>query len=328
MQTKHSLSKLSQLSKTQEGTFKSFDGTQLWYRSVGEGPILLCCNGLGCSTFYFNFLVDYFKQDYQVIIWDYRGHGQSEYPALRKNHSIDALVKDLKALIDTLKISDPILVGHSMGVQVLLEFYARYPEKIKALISCFGTFGKPIDTFYNSSLSKYAFEGIYIFNQLFPGISKMIGRSMVKNPLWFQVGGLLKMMQPYLADRAIMEQYVNHIVKVDPVFLSNLTRSLQEHSAEDSLKKIKVPTLILGAEEDTFTPVWVSKKMHHLIPKSELFIVKKGTHVALVEQPELINLRIEKFILENVLKKPTGRQRAKKIPLQSIRETNKIASRI
>ena len=111
------------------------------------------------------------------------------------------------------------------------------------------------------------------------------------------------MMKPYLADKRIMEQYVDHIVKVDPIFLSNLTRSLQEHTAENTLRKIKVPTLILGAEEDTFTPVWVSKKMHHLIPHSELFIIKKGSHVALVEHPELINLRIEKFIIENVLRK-------------------------
>ncbi|MBI4197160.1 MAG: alpha/beta hydrolase, partial [Deltaproteobacteria bacterium] len=66
-------------------------------------------------------------------------------------------------------------------------------------------------------------------------------------------------------------------------------------------KKIKVPTLILGGELDQFTPAWISKKMHRLIPNSEILMIHKATHAALVEQPELVNLRIEKFLLEKKL---------------------------
>ncbi len=295
-QTTYNLPKLSELAQTREGYTRSFDGTKIWYRSVGKGIPIICCNGLGCSTFYFHYLENYFKRFAQVTTWDYRGHGKSDMPVLRKNHSVQGLVRDLKAVMDILKIKKGILVGHSMGVQVLFEFYRQYPDRVKALISCFGTFGKPMDTFYNTPVSKYLFEVIYIFNQLFPRLSNLIGTVMVKNPLWYQMGGVFKLMKPYLADKKIMEQYVDHIVKVDPIFLSNLTRSLQEHTTESFLRNIKVPTLILGAQDDTFTPLWVSKKMHHLIPRSELFIIQKGSHVALVEHPELINLRIEKFI--------------------------------
>lgn len=313
MRTHESHAKLSQLISNTEGIVRSFDGTKIWYKSVGRGVPIICCNGLGCSTFYFKYLEAYFKRSHQMITWDYRGHGKSEYPKHRKNHTVGALVKDLKGVMETLKIEKAILIGHSMGTQILYEFYSQYPEKVSALVSCFGTFGKPMDTLYNSSLSKYIFEGIYLFNHAFPRLANTIGSLMVKNPFWFQLGGIFKLMKPYLVDKAVLKQYIEHIVNVDPIFLANLTRSLQEHNAEPMLRNIRVPTLILGAEDDAFTPSWVSKKMHHLIPQSELMVIKKGSHVALIEQPELINLRIEKFLSETVLKRRLSSLRKAKI---------------
>lgn len=293
--------RLVEVAQTREGYVRSFDGTRIWYKSVGRGPALMLCNGLGCSTFYFSYLIDYFKRTHQVISFDYRGHGKSEMPRVARNHTIFSLTQDTLAVMNHLGVKKAIFVGHSMGTQVLYEFYARYPDRCRALIPAFGTFQKPMDTFLDSPLSKYVFEVIYVFNHLFPRLSHLIGTLLVKNPLWFQVGGFLKLMKPYLVDRKIMEQYMDHIIHVDPIFLSKLTRSLQQHTAEANLKKIKIPVLILGAEDDTFTPLWLSKKMHHMIPKSELFVVKKGSHVALVEQPELIHLRIEKFFNEHKL---------------------------
>jgi len=108
------------------------------------------------------------------------------------------------------------------------------------------------------------------------------------------------MMNPSLADKKVLKEYIEHFSSVDSVFLAKLAKSMQDYNAEAVLKKIKVPTLILAAENDKFTPVWLSKKMHHLIPKSEILVIKKATHVALIEQPALINLRIEKFLHERV----------------------------
>lgn len=298
--TRSSNVKLVDIATTFEGTTESFDGTKIWFRSVGKGAPIICCNGLGCSTFYFSYVESCFRKSHRVITWDYRGHGKSDAPKVKKNHTIKSLIMDLKAVMDELEIDKAILVGHSMGTQVIYEFYSNFPERCVALIPCFGTFGKAMDTFMDSPLSKYVFEMVYIFNHAFPKVANLMGTLMVKNPLWFQVGGLLKMMKPYLVDKNIMKQYMEHIVNVDPIFLTRLTKDLQDHTAEEDLKDIQVPTLIMGAEDDTFTPVWVSKKMHHLIPNSELFIVKKGSHVALAEQPELINLRIEKFMKERV----------------------------
>ena len=291
--------RLAELATIKEGFAKSFDGTSIWYQAQGKGVPMIFCNGLGCSTFYWKHIHSYFKKSNKVILFDWRGHGQSATPRNEINISIDALTEDLYYVLKELKITKAILLGHSMGIQILFRFYEKYPKMIKALIPCFGTYGNPLDTFYNSSSSKYIFKAIYTFNHLFPKLANGFGYLMSKNPLWFQMGSMLKMMNPGLVDRKVLKEYIEHFTSVDPVFLAKLALSMQEYNAEPTLKNINVPVLIFAAEQDTFTPVWLSKKMHHLIPKSELMVIKNSTHVALVEQPALINLRIEKFIKEH-----------------------------
>jgi len=211
------------------------------------------------------------------------------------------LVEDCKAVCDELRIKKAVFIGHSLGTQVVLELYKKHPRYFAGIISAFGTFGRPMDFFYNSPISKYIFEVFTGISLLFPKQSNFISKLLIRNPFWYQLGGLMKMINTGMASKADAQQYIDHILSLEPEFFTKLSRSVQAHTAEDVLKKLKVPVLILGGENDTFTPVWLAKKMHRVIPKSELFIVKKGSHAALVEQPELVNLRIEKFLRERVM---------------------------
>ena len=157
-----------------------------------------------------------------------------------------------------------------------------------------------MNTFYNTKLSRYLFQVCYEVGQRFPIPSNLISRLLLRNPLSFYLGGLLKIMHTGMVNKEDIDRYIHHVLNVDPIFFTRLLKSAQEHTAEDILPDVKIPTLIIAGEEDQFTPLWISKKMHRLIPESELTIIKKGTHAALVEQPELINLRIEKFIRDRL----------------------------
>lgn len=291
---------MAELSVTNEGFADSFDGTKIWYKSIGTGKPIIFCNGLGCSIFYWKHVHSYFKKNYQVVLFDWRGHGKSGRPENENNVSIEVLVEDLHAVMKKLKIKQAILAGHSMAAQVLFCFYNKYPHMVEALIPCCGMFSHPLDTFYNNNSSKYVFSAIYIFNHLFPKAANVIGHLFSLNPFWFQMGSALKMMNPGLADKKVLKEYIDHFTSVDSVFLAKLAKSMQDYDAEPILKKVTVPTLILAAEKDNFTPVWISKKMHHLINKSEILVIKKASHVALIEQPALINLRMEKFLKERL----------------------------
>ena len=72
------------------------------------------------------------------------------------------------------------------------------------------------------------------------------------------------------------------------------------HNAWNSLDSIQVPTLIIAAEDDPFFPVSVMKKLHKSINNSEFMILSGGSHAAIIEQPETINYRLERFFAERL----------------------------
>jgi len=75
-----------------------------------------------------------------------------------------------------------------------------------------------------------------------------------------------------------------------------MARAAQEHDAGNLLGEIRAPTLVVAGERDLFTPRHLSVEMSTRIPDADLLEIPRGSHAALIEQPELINLRLEKFL--------------------------------
>ncbi len=328
--TERAKGKIITLSHLKEGTVESFDGTRIWYRSFGTGePAIVCCNGLGVGTFFWTYLEKHFRGTHRIVTFDYRGHGHSELKRNPRTYNLSSLVKDCKAVVDGLGLKKSIFVGHSLGVQLILELYRYWPEVFAGMILCFGTYGHPMDNFYNSKLSRHLFDIIYKISTKFPSQSNRISHLLLDNPLSFWMGGFFKIMHTGMMNKEDAERYIKHILAVDPLFFSMLLKSLQDHSAEDVLASVDVPTLIMGGELDQFTPEWISKRMHHLIPKSELLLMSKATHAGLVEQSDLVNLRIEKFIRERVKFRGWKSQQAqaKKIEAAPVKATTKTKAK-
>jgi pimeloyl-ACP methyl ester carboxylesterase len=91
-----------------------------------------------------------------------------------------------------------------------------------------------------------------------------------------------------------------HLSRMDPLVFLRTLQSAADHTAWDHLGRIDVPTLIIAADHDKFTPLWLSQRMHRAIPASEILVVPSGSHTAVIELPELIALRIERFLKERV----------------------------
>ncbi len=116
-----------------------------------------------------------------------------------------------------------------------------------------------------------------------------------------------------------LKPYLEHIKTLDLRAFMSMAKHMQENSALDILHEIDVPVLIISGEDDLFTPWEISREMQRLIPDAEMLTIPKGSHAALVEQPELMNLRIEKFIRERLLDSAWGKPKPKK----SVRKTAK-----
>ena len=80
-----------------------------------------------------------------------------------------------------------------------------------------------------------------------------------------------------------------------------MLRSAGEHTAGDLLPRVNVPVLVVAGERDTFTPPFLATAMAETLPRGELLLVRDGSHVAPLEQPELVDARVMAFLREHVL---------------------------
>jgi len=109
-------------------------GVRLHYwRTGGEGkPVLIMAHGITDYGLNWADLAAKFEGDYDVIMYDARGHGFSAKPGGPydlKNH-----MEDLVGLIKALGIEKPILMGHSMGGSTVMLTAATYPDLPAAVI--------------------------------------------------------------------------------------------------------------------------------------------------------------------------------------------------
>ena len=118
-----------------KGSIRTEDGVQISWQAIGHGPPIICCNGVGVSTFFWKYICQYFGSQYTIILWDYRGHGESQrnFTHGMPDLSIERHVKDLQQVCTHLlpETSPAILLGHSMGCQVCIEFQRTHPQLVK-----------------------------------------------------------------------------------------------------------------------------------------------------------------------------------------------------
>jgi pimeloyl-ACP methyl ester carboxylesterase len=284
----------------QEGYAPSYDGTRIYYRAEGEGLPLVTCNGVLCSYGYWVYFRHFFRNRSQVVVWDYRGHGGSELPTHLSRISIASYCHDLKSVLDRLEIQKAVLLGHSMGVQVILEFYRRHPDRVAALIPVCGTYAHPFRTLFGmgwlEEVLPPALRAGERHADTIARVLKPLLRSRIPDPLARLSGGI----NWYLCPVEIMEDYFGHIASLDFRMAGRALLAMDDHTAEDVLGTIEVPTLVVAGEEDRITPLWVMEKIWQVIPGAEHVIIPKGTHTALVENPLLMNLRIELFLRDRL----------------------------
>jgi pimeloyl-ACP methyl ester carboxylesterase len=193
-----------------------------------------------------------------------------------------------------------VIVGHSMGTQVALEAYHRYPDRVRGLVLMCGSYGRVTQTF----------RGVPILEAILPKITDFVlKKPEIARAVWSRIPPDISIkialragdLDPEKVNPEDIKPYITHMVHVDlPMFLKML-RAAGDHTAEGYLSSITVPTLIIAGERDSFTPASLSEAMAERIPGAELLMVKRGTHVAPLEQHELVNDAIKKFIRERVL---------------------------
>jgi pimeloyl-ACP methyl ester carboxylesterase len=114
--------------------FLDRDGVKLYYEVHGSGPALLLTHGFGASSRMWAGQVETLAKHFQLILWDLRGHGRSDYPSEAAAYSEEAALGDMAALLDVVNAPSAVIGGLSLGGYLSLAFQRVNPNRIRALL--------------------------------------------------------------------------------------------------------------------------------------------------------------------------------------------------
>ncbi|MBV9312087.1 MAG: alpha/beta hydrolase [Solirubrobacterales bacterium] len=109
------------------------DGVVLAYDDTGSGyPPVVFVHGAACNRRFWCQQVPRFSSAHRVVAVDLRGHGESDAPSER--YTVRVFADDLAWTCTQLGIGSPVVIGHSLGGLVALEFASAYPDHVAAAV--------------------------------------------------------------------------------------------------------------------------------------------------------------------------------------------------
>ncbi|MCA9770905.1 MAG: alpha/beta hydrolase [Myxococcales bacterium] len=284
-----------------EREFRSFDGTRISYIVAGnpKGPDVVFANGLGGTFVAWRLIAEPLAEHFRIVCWDYRGTYKSETPRDHRYLDVDSHLHDMRLLFEKERIREAIIFGWSMGVQVITAFAGENPDLVRAMIPVNGAYGYVFETAFGRG-GKVVLP---VLNSAFIRLGPVLNRSLrlaLDQPRLFDAIKLTGLVSK--SGRAdIFEEVAKGFKGLDMAVYFKIMEQLSRHTAEPYLSGIKAPTLVIAGECDVMTPVDVAERMVREMKDAELFVVPTGTHYTPLEFPELINLRVEKFLRDRRL---------------------------
>ena len=278
-----------------QGNVTALDGTRVAWRATGEGTPLVFCNGLANDAFQWGTVLKRLRGHGRLITWDYPGHGNSEPARTAEAVAIPSLVDELRRVVDAAAgpSAPVVMLGYSLGCQVALASWSSLSDRIAGMICALGTPGRPFDTFYGPYLGRVA-HGLLRATpaRLLGGVLK-VGSAL--GPISFyssQLSGTTERGIPYRE----FSPWLDHMGRLDAASFKAMGLAAQQHTAEDLLSDIRVPTLVVAGGTDVFTPPERARAIDAALPDSELVFLPGASHAGLVGHGDEIAGAMEDFL--------------------------------
>ena len=247
---------------------------KFYKRNSSAGTIVLI-HGLGLNLEVWNWQIPFYS-DYNVLVYDLRGHGDST--KARSKPSLSDFVNQLDDLFNYLQIRRAILIGFSLGAMIARKFSIEFSHKVKKLVML------------NSPNKQSASEK-----------EEVVKRSKL----------VLNKGAAVTADAAIERWYTNSFRTKNKQMI-NLTKFWIQANESITYSMIypilyygslelhgnfcNVPTLILTCDQDFANGPVSTHKIAKYFPNSTVVILKGLRHMALIESPDTVNHEVQKFL--------------------------------
>jgi len=233
------------------------NGVNIHYEVHGDGPPLLLTHGYSSTSAMWQGQIEALSKHHKLVLWDMRGHGQSDYPDDPAAYSEALTVGDMAALLDAVGAKRAIIGGLSLGGYMSLAFYRAHPERISALLIIdTGPGFKKDDA--RETWNKRALDTAERFEREgLGGLKSANGERSTANHR--DAAGLAR------AARGMLTQHDARVIELLP--------------------DIKVPSLIVvGADDTPFLAA--ADYMAAKIPGAEKVVIPSAGHAVNIDQPQ------------------------------------------
>jgi pimeloyl-ACP methyl ester carboxylesterase len=259
---------------------KSFDGEIISYNVCGSGKeTLVFVHGWSCDSRYWHQQVPYFAKKYQVVTIDLAGHGHSSQN--RKIYSPESFGHDIKAVVEDVNARKVILIGHSMGGEIVACAARLMPERVIGIVG--------VDTLQNveDTMDKEVFaKMVESFQKDFKGevgsfVESMLGKN-IKPELKKWIIDDMSSAPPYVAISAFKE----YVPKFENKGMANI------------FKDIRCPIRCVNAD------LWPTNPQanRRYMSSFDVAIMKDCGHFVMLEKPKEFNKLLDSGIKEIIKK--------------------------
>jgi non-heme chloroperoxidase len=269
-------------------TITSKDGTEIYYKEWGEGPVVTFSHGWPLSSDAWDGQMLFLAQNgYRVVAHDRRGHGRSSQASSRND--MNGYADDLAAIIEALDLRNATLIGHSTGGGEVTRYIGRHGSKRVAKVVLVAAV-PPIMLKTPANPEGLPME---VFDGLRAGLVK--DRSQFYRDLAIQFYGANR--PGAKVSQGTLDQFWLWSMQAG---LKNAYESIKAFSETDfteDLKKIDVPTLVLHGEDDQIVPVKDSaKKSAKLIQGAKEIYYPEAPHGITATHQDRVNFDLLEFL--------------------------------
>jgi len=265
------------------------DGTRIRYIDAGRGAPVVFLHGLGASMYAWRKnLGAVAAAGFRVIAFDNRGFGLSDKPPTPYDNG--AYARLAIALMDSLRLADAVLVGHSMGGAIAADVAIEYPQRVRGLVLV-------------GSVGLGAREPLLFRMARWP----VLGRVAIAFRGRGFTGRLLRAtyFDPGKVTEADVDQYYAPVAQPDyGRALLGALRQFRFDALEGRLDHIAAPTVVLWGEEDRWVPLGLGRALASGVTRSAFLSVPHAGHSVQEEAPDEVNHLLIRFLKDGLPRVP------------------------
>lgn len=262
-------------------------GVNLYYEDSGKGTPVIFVHEFAGDSRSWDSQVRAFARRYRCITYNNRGYPPSDIPEEPGAYSQDIAVADLLGLLDHLQIEQAHIVGFSMGGSAALIFGLKHAARALSLVLAGTGSGS------SGKRENFVRDVEYVAERFQKDGMEKVAEFYTRGPNRVQ----FEEKDPK-GWKEFYDIFVSSSAKGHALTMLGVQRDRPSvFELEDEMKKLTVPTLIMVGDEDEpcLEPGLFMKRT---IPSAALTVFPKTGHTLNLEEPDLFNQTLEKFLAQ------------------------------